>query len=114
MEQSVWGEDGIIQTLREDVVIVSLHVDERLPLPKEEQKMVSLTKGKTKMLRTTGDKWMYKQIKEYKVTAQPYYVMQKPDGTDLPNGSADYQNHSNPAKFKEWLDQGMQAFQKLK
>jgi thiol:disulfide interchange protein len=114
MEQSVWGEDGIIQTLREDVVIVSLHVDERLPLPKKEQKIVSLTKGKTKMLLTTGDKWMYKQIKEYKVTAQPYYVMQTPDGTDLPNGSADYQNHSNPDKFKEWLDQGMQAFQKLK
>ncbi len=114
MEQSVWGEDGIIQTLREDVVIVSLHVDERIPLPKEEQKTVSLTKGKTKLLRTTGDKWMYKQIKEYKVTAQPYYVMQMPDGTDLPNGSADYQNHSNPAKFKEWLDKGMGAFKKMK
>jgi thiol:disulfide interchange protein DsbD len=112
MEQSVWGEKGVIEVLRNEVVIVSLHVDERLPLPKKDQVVVELTKGKKKLLQTTGDKWMFKQISEYKVTAQPYYVMQRPDGTDLPNGSADYQHHSDPATFSKWLNDGMKAFKK--
>jgi thiol:disulfide interchange protein DsbD len=34
MEQSVWGEPGIIDILRDSVIIVSLHVDERIALPK--------------------------------------------------------------------------------
>ena len=110
MEQSVWGEKGIIETLKNDVVIVSLHVDERIALPKKDQIEVEFSPGKKKILRTTGDKWMFKQINEYQVTAQPYYVMQFPDGTDMTNGSADFENHSNPANFKIWLDEGIKIF----
>lgn len=112
MEQSVWGEPGIINHLRNDVVIASLHVDERIKLPKEEQIEVELSPGKKKVLKTTGDKWMYKQIKEYQVTAQPYYVMLDDEGNTLPNGSADYQNHSNPEVFKSWLKDGLNAYKK--
>lgn len=114
MEQSVWGEPGIIDILRNDVVIVSLHVDERIALPKKEQIEVEFSPGKKKILRTTGDKWMYKQISEFQVTAQPYYVLQSPDGKTLENGSADFENHSSPAKFKDWLDHGLKLFNKLK
>ena len=46
-------------------------------------------------------------MSEYKTSSQPYYVMQTPDGKDLSNGSADYQNHSNPNKFKAWLEEGL-------
>jgi len=112
MEQSVWGEPGVIEKLRDDVVIVSLHVDERIDLPKEEQITVELTPGRFKTLKTTGDKWMYKQIKEYKVTAQPYYVLIDDEGKTLPNGSADYQNHSDPEVFKKWLEKGIKAYKK--
>lgn len=112
MEQSVWGEIGIINHLRNDVVIVSLHVDERIDLPKEEQITVELTPGKFKKLKTTGDKWMYKQIKEYQVTAQPYYVMLGKDEKPLKNGSADYQNHRNPEVFKKWLEVGLKDYKK--
>jgi thiol:disulfide interchange protein DsbD len=110
MEMSVWSEPGIIETLKNDVVIVSLHVDERIPLPADEQIEVEFSPGKKKVLRTTGDKWMFKQINEYQVTAQPYYVMQTPDGVDMENGSADFENHSNPADFQKWLDKGMTLF----
>ena len=54
---------------------------------------------------------MYKQINEYNIAAQPYYVMQNTEGEDLGNGSADFQNHSNPAKFKEWLDEGLKLYE---
>lgn len=110
MEQSVWGEPGIIDILREDVVIVSLHVDERKPLPKEEQKTVKYPNGREVDLRTTGQKWSYMQISQYQVTAQPYYILQNTNGEDLDNGSADYQNHRDPVKFKKWLEDGLEDF----
>ena len=110
MEESVWGEPGVIEHLQNDVVIVSLHVDERTELPKKEQVTVEFMPGKKQVLRTVGDKWMYKQISEYNITAQPYYVLQTPEGKDIPVGSADYENHSNPTKFAAWLKSGMKAF----
>ena len=109
MEQSVWGEPGIIEHLRNDVVIVSLYVDERTELPKNEQKTVNLYNRDINVV-TIGNKWTVKQMREYKTNSQPYYVMQTPDGKDLSNGSADYQNHSNPKVFKEWLDKGLYEF----
>jgi thiol:disulfide interchange protein len=112
MEQSVWGEPGIIDMLRNDVVIVSLHVDERIKLPKNEIETVEIAPGRMKTLKTTGDKWMYKQIKEYKVTAQPYYIMKGPKGEDLGNLSADYEHHSNPADFEKWLHEGLDLYKK--
>lgn len=114
MEQSVWDKPGIIDILRNDVVIASLHVDERVELPVSEQITVELTPGRMKTLKTTGDKWMYKQIKDYKVTAQPYYVMIGPDGETLANGSADYEHHSNPADFKSWLEKGIELYNRKK
>ncbi|MDX1651711.1 MAG: cytochrome c biogenesis protein CcdA [Brumimicrobium sp.] len=114
MEESVWGEPGIIDILRDEVVIVSLHIDERIDLPKDEQKEVVYPNGKKKTLKTTGDKWMYKQISEYKITAQPYYLLQNTEGEDLANGAADYEHHNDPDDFKEWLDEGMKLFNKQK
>lgn len=112
MEESVWGEPGIIDHLRDDVVIVSLHVDERIDLPKEEQVEVEMGPGRFKVMKTTGDKWMHKQISEYQTAAQPFYVLQDPNGKDLGNGSADYENHSKPAKFRSWLEEGLDKFEK--
>jgi thiol:disulfide interchange protein len=111
MEQSVWGETGVIEHLRNDFVIVSLYVDERTELPKNQQK-VEKVDGRDFKIVTIGNKWTAKQIKEYKTASQPYYVLQTTDGEDLPVGSADYQNHSDPAVFRKWLDDGLAAFKK--
>ncbi len=107
MEQSVWGEPGVIDILKNDVVVVSLYVDERTELPKSEQKEVTYAGGRTKFIKTVGDKWMIKQITEYEATAQPYYVMQNVDGEDISKGPATYQDHSVPADFKSWLDESL-------
>ena len=111
MEQKVWGEDGIIESLKNDVVIVSLHVDERKALPKKEQGEFKVA-GRKMSVRTTGDKWKLMQIKRYKILAQPYYVMQDPNGNDLSNGSADFEHTSDPKDFKKWLDAGISDFSK--
>lgn len=114
MEESFWGEPGIIEKLRDDVVIVSLHVDERIELPKSEQKVVEMGPGRMKKLVTTGDKWMHLQISKYKVTSQPYYRMMGPNGEDLTNGSADYEHHSNVDKFRNWIQEGLDLYKKAK
>ena len=113
MEQSVWGEPGIIEHLRNDVVIVSLYVDERTELPKGEQGVVNVG-GRDVKVVTVGNKWTAKQMVEYQTASQPYYIMQAPDGKDLSNGFADYQSHSSPPVFKEWLDDGLKEFNQSK
>lgn len=113
MENSVWGKPGIIEHLRNDVVVVSLYVDERTPLPKSQQKTVTV-QGRKIDLVTIGDKWTAMQIDKYRSNAQPQYVMQYPDGTDIPIGTADYQNHGSPAVFKKWLKSGLKLFGKSK
>ncbi|WP_294678255.1 thioredoxin family protein [uncultured Fluviicola sp.] len=111
MEQSVWGQPGIIEHLRDDVVIVSLYVDERTELPKEEQRTIKVN-GQDFSIVTIGNKWTAKQIEEYKTSSQPYYVLQTPEGKDIPVGSADYQNHGSPEVFKKWLEKGLDTYKK--
>lgn len=112
MEESVWGEPGIIDKLRDDVIIVSLYVDKEVPLAKKDQ-TTTIINGKMKTATTIGQKWMYMQISKYKIATQPYYRMIGPNGEDLSNGSADYENHSKAAKFDEWLSNGLAEYKKI-
>ncbi len=113
MEESVWGEPGVIEHLTKDVVIVSLHTDDRKALPKEEQIEVELVPGKFKTLKTYGDKWGYMEIKEFNVSAQPYYFMYDKDGKPMHDvGPASYDTHKNPTDFKNWLEKGLKAYKK--
>jgi len=115
MEESVWGEPGIIEHLRNDVVIVSLHVDDPKELPVEEQKNVELVPGHFKKLSTYGDKWGYLEIKEFNISAQPYYVMYGADGKPMRDvGSASYDTHKDPNDFKKWLNNGLDSYKKSK
>lgn len=113
MEQTVWGQPGIIEHLKNDVVIVSLYVDERTELPENEKKTIDVN-GREYKVSTIGNKWTAKQITEYKTSSQPYYVMQYPDGRDIDIGPADYQNHGVPDVFKAWLEEGLELYRKAK
>lgn len=113
MEQKVWGEPGIIEMLTNDVVIVSLYVDDRTKLPKEKQREVKIG-DRTKKIRTIGDEWMVYQVENYQTNTQPYYVMLGPDGEDLSNGSADFEHHSDPADFRAWLKEGLEQYKAAK
>ena len=113
MEQKVWGEPGIIDMLTNDVVIVSLYVDDRAKLPKEQQREVQIG-DRTKKIRTIGDEWMVYQVENYQTNTQPYYVMLGPDGEDLANGSADFEHHSDPNDFRAWLKEGLDLYKAAK
>jgi thiol:disulfide interchange protein DsbD len=111
MENSVWGQPGVIEHLRDDVVIVSLYVDERTELPKKEQKTIKVN-GQDFSVTTIGNKWTAKQIEEYQTASQPYYVLQTPDGKDIPVGGATYQDHGSAPVFQKWLEKGLKANKK--
>jgi thiol:disulfide interchange protein len=112
MEETVWGQPEILPLLRDKVVIVSLYVDDKRPLPKSEQKRVEYAPGKTKMLTEIGHKWSYLQATRYKKNTQPYYRILGKGGDDLSNGSADYENHRDPKAFKNWLLEGLNDYKK--
>ena len=110
MEEKVWGEDDVINILRDSLVIISLYVDDKRPLPEEEHAEVEIAPGKIIKVTTIGDKWSAYQAKKYKSLSQPYYIMLDKNGNDLPNKSADYLNHGNKKDFLNWLRNGLKQY----
>ena len=44
MEEQVWPKKNVYKYLRDDYVLISLYVDEKIDLPEEEHKVVTLKK----------------------------------------------------------------------
>lgn len=109
MEEGVWGEPGVIEILRNEVVLVSLYVDDKRPLPLEEQVVVEQN-GREIKITSIGKKWSHYQSTKYKTNTQPYYIMLGANGEDLSNGSADYEHHGNVTSFKAWLEEGLKLY----
>lgn len=108
MEEQVWSNPEVKQTLKEEVVLISLYVDERTPLPEDEQYETTIA-GKKKKVRTVGDKWTVLQAETYKTNSQPYYVILDHDENQL-GVSANYQDYGEVDLFKSWLDDGVDEF----
>ncbi|MEH6657228.1 protein-disulfide reductase DsbD family protein [Leeuwenhoekiella marinoflava] len=104
MEERVWGEPQILGKLQNDVVLISLFVDLKEELPEAEQ-YVSETTGKRVL--TVGNKWSDFQIKNYKINAQPYYVLLDTAENKL-NESVGYT--PDVAEFEAWLAEGISKF----
>ena len=119
MENKVWGESGVIEILKNELVVISLDVDNHaIKLPKEDQKWVVNVRGEREQLKTIGKKWGHLQASRYKTNTQPYYRMVIPlDGeeyTDIKVGSADYEHHGNSDDFQKWLESAISAYEKVK
>ena len=108
MEQAVWSDPVIKNILKNDVVLISLYVDLRTKLPKEDQYETTLA-GKTKKVRTIGDQWMVLQANTYGTNSQPYYVfLNHKEETLVEN--ANYQDYGTVELFKDWLNRGIKEF----
>ena len=101
MEEQVWSDPEVKNILSNEIVLISLYVDERIDLPLSEQYETTIA-GKKKKVKTTGDKWMVLQTERYKTNSQPYYVVIDHDENQL-GKSANYQDHGKVNLFKEWL-----------
>ncbi|OAV73333.1 Thiol:disulfide interchange protein DsbD precursor [Bacteroidales bacterium Barb6] len=80
MEAAVWTDSKVKQLLENDYVLISLFVDDKTKLPKP----IEITEyGKTRKLKTIGDKWSYLQRSKFGANAQPFYVILDNEGKPL-------------------------------
>jgi len=107
MEERVWSEPQVLETLRKDVVLVSLYVDDKRELPENEQ-YVSETTGKE--IESIGNKWSDFQISRYKANAQPYYVLIDHNEEMLVAPSA-YEPDAD--EYYNWLKKGIDSFKSV-
>ncbi|MGC6428972.1 MAG: cytochrome c biogenesis protein CcdA [Flavobacteriales bacterium] len=110
MEEQVWSDTEVKNMLANEVVLISLYVDERTKLPESEQYETTIA-GKKKKVKTVGDKWTVLQAERYKTNSQPYYVILDHDENQL-GVAANYQDYGKVSLFKDWLQDGINAFKK--
>ena len=110
MEEQVWSDSEVKNMLANEVVLISLYVDERTKLPESEQYETTIA-GKKKKVKTVGDKWTVLQAERYKTNSQPYYVILDHDENQL-GVAANYQDYGKVSLFKDWLQDGINAFKK--
>lgn len=113
MEENVWPLPGIIDRLRNDYVVVSLYVDEKVRLFPGNDFAYLLDPKTGEKLRTVGSKWSSFQVNNFDVSAQPYYVLMHHDGKTLLNKPTDYREGQDPKAYKAFLDCGYEAFQRV-
>nr|WP_314837933.1 LptF/LptG family permease [uncultured Flavobacterium sp.] len=107
MEDYVWSDPMILKILQNEVVLISLYVDDKRELPKEEQ-YVSKETGKEVV--SVGNKWSDFQITKFKANAQPYYIVMDTDGNMLSDKPESYNSDINA--YKDWLRDGIDSFKK--
>ncbi len=106
MEINVWSVPTILQILKNDVVLISLYVDDKRELPKSEQ-FVSKKTGAE--IETIGDKWTDFMISTYKTNTQPLYVLTDLEGNSL-NTSQPTISYVNAKEYEAWLKMGISKF----
>ncbi len=108
MENTVWSDERILPLLKNEVVLISLYVDDKRELPKNEQ-TVSTTSGSS--IETIGDKWTDFMISKYKTNTQPLYVLTDLEGTSL-NSKQPTISFVGIEEYEAWLKIGISNFKK--
>ncbi|MDD2284835.1 MAG: cytochrome c biogenesis protein CcdA [Paludibacter sp.] len=98
MEASVWTHPQVKELLEKDYVLITLFVDDKTPL---DNPYTIEENGKTRIIRTVGDKWSYLQRVKFGANAQPYYVMLDNNGLPL---NSPFTFDENPDNFIRWLE----------
>ena len=104
MEASVWTDTRVKDLLENDFVLITLMVDDKTKLPEPIQIEEN---GKTRTLRTVGDKWSYLQRSKFGANAQPFYVMLDGDGKPL---GPSYTFDEDVSKYVRFLENGLNVF----
>ncbi len=100
MEASVWTHPKVKDLLEKKFVLITLFVDDKKELPEPFQIQEN---GKTRTIRTIGDKWSYLQRVKFGANAQPFYVMLDNEGKPL---NKPFTFDENPQNFITWLEKG--------
>jgi thiol:disulfide interchange protein len=108
MENNVWSDINILPILKNEVVLISLYVDDKRELPKGEQ---FTSKSTGAEIETIGDKWTDFMISKYNTNTQPLYVLTDLQGNNL-NEKQPTISYVSVAEYESWLKAGISNFKK--
>ena len=106
MEASVWTDPKVKQMLENDYVLITLMVDDKTKLP---QPIEIQENGKTRKLKTIGDKWSYLQRSKFGSNALPFYILLNDEGQPL---GPSYAFNEDVSKYIQFLQNGLKEFKK--
>lgn len=106
MENNVWSNPTVLSILKEKVVVISLYVDDKRELPKNEQFFSKATESE---IETIGDKWTDFMITRYKTNTQPLYVLTDLEGKSL-NAAQPTISYVGVEEYEAWLKSGIAKF----
>ena len=109
MEENVWSETDIYPILKDEYVLISLYVDDRKQLPKDQQFDFQYESGRVKTIETIGQKWGTFQTLNFNAASQPYYVLLSPD-LEVLNNAVQYTDRDS---YKNWLNSGLEKYKVL-
>ena len=104
MEENVWSQPEIFNLLNEEVILISLYIDDKSELPENEVFNFQYPDGRVRTINTIGEKWASFQSLNFNSASQPFYVLMHADGTLL-NSPIQYTDAST---YSEWLQTGLQ------
>ncbi|MCB0791498.1 MAG: thioredoxin family protein [Flavobacteriales bacterium] len=110
MEEHVWPERGVFELIRDRYVLVSLYVDDKEELPKDQQHIYVTSTGKQKEIVTKGNKWATVQAETFVTSSQPFYALLSPSGELLTDPVA---YTPDPADYQAFLERGIKGMQML-
>ncbi len=108
-EDFIWPDAGVAKILTDDVVLVSLYVDDKRELDKKEFMKV-FWYGQEREITTIGDKFKYMEETLYKQSTQPLYVLLDHEEKTL---TAPRGYKSGIPEYINWLNEGVNEFKKL-
>jgi thiol:disulfide interchange protein DsbD len=101
MENSVWQDPEVKDLLENKYILITLMVDDKTPL----KETIEINEnGKTRKLRTVGDKWSYLQRHKFGANAQPYYILLNAQGKPL---APSYSYNEDIDKYIKFLKSGL-------
>ena len=84
--------------------MISLYVDDRTELPKDQQFNFQHPDGRVREINTIGEQWATFQSLNFNAASQPYYVLMRADGTLL-NAPIQY---TDAKTYLNWITIGLE------
>ena len=109
MEEHVWPLSSVDKIIRNEYVLISLYVDDKKLLPKEEQVLVKRSTGDGfRKLKNFGHKWAHFQTEFFQTNSQPYYVLLNPEGNEILASPVGYT--PSEEDYLSFLKAGLESF----
>ena len=109
VEENTWSVPKVYDLINDDFILISLYVDDRTDLKKDDIVFLKDKNLNEKILDKVGEKWSAFQTINFKNNSQPYYVLLSPD-LQLLNKPLQY---TDTETYYEWLSKGLENFKSV-